>query len=134
MESLQRDDDQESRGGTRTTIVYEQLRREIVSGRLLPGEKLRVEVLRERYGVGGSPLREAMNRLTAEGLVSQLDQKGFRVSPVSTDELLELTRTRCWLNEITLRESITRGDAAWEEQVLLAFHRRRTVCRKSRRW
>lgn len=123
MENLQQDDDQETRGGTRTTIVYEQLRREIVTGRLLPGEKLRVEVLRERYGVGGSPLREAMNRLTAEGLVSQLDQKGFRVSPVSTDELLELTRTRCWLNEITLRESITRGDAAWEEQVLLAFHR-----------
>lgn len=113
----------DGRSGTRTTAVYEQLRREIVSGRLLPGEKLRVDALREKYGVGGSPLREALNRLAAEGLVSQQEQKGFRVAPVSSIDLLELTKTRCWINEIALRESIANGDAAWEEQVLVAFHR-----------
>jgi DNA-binding GntR family transcriptional regulator len=119
-------DDDTARGGTRTSAVYEQLRREVIQGKLLPGQKLRIEELRQRYDVGGTPLREAMNRLSAEGLVSQSDQKGFRVTPVSADELLELTRTRCWVNEVALRESIARGDTAWEEGVLLAFHR---LCR-----
>lgn len=110
-------------GGTRATAVYERLRREIIQAVLLPGEKLRIDVLRQRYDVGGTPLREALNRLSAEGLVSQSDQKGFRVTPVGAGELLELTRTRCWINEVALRESIARGDQAWEEEVLLAFHR-----------
>ena len=113
----------EERSATRTAAVYEQLRNGIVSGRLLPGEKLRVEALREKYGVGGSPLREALSRLAAEGLVLQQEQKGFRVAPVSPADLMELTRTRCWINEIALRESLANGDAAWEEQVLVAFHR-----------
>ncbi|TYL97854.1 GntR family transcriptional regulator [Bradyrhizobium rifense] len=108
---------------TRTRAIYEQLRRDIIQGTLPPGEKLRIEVLRTRYNVGGTPLREAMNRLSTEGLVTQSDQRGFRVTPVSADDLLELTRTRCWINEVTLRESIGRGGREWEEQVLLALHR-----------
>jgi DNA-binding GntR family transcriptional regulator len=35
---------------------------------------------------------------------------------------MELTRTRCWLEEIALRESIANGDSAWEERIVLAFH------------
>lgn len=108
---------------TRTTEVYEQLRQAIVRGELLPGEKLRIEALGQRFDVGSSPLREALNRLSSEGLVMQREQRGFTVSPVSRDELLELTRTRCWVNEIVLRESIAHGDTAWEEAVVLAFHR-----------
>src|ERR1700756_4614874 len=108
---------------TRTRAIYEQLRRDIIQGTLPPGEKLRIEVLRTRYNVGGTPLREAMNRLSTEGLVTQSDQRGFRVTPVSADDLLELTRTRCWINEVALRESIARGGREWEERVLLALHR-----------
>jgi GntR family transcriptional regulator, carbon starvation induced regulator len=108
---------------TRTSAIYERLRREIIQGTLLPGEKLRIEVLRTRYNVGGTPLREAMNRLSTEGLVTQSEQRGFRVTPVSADELLELTRTRCWINEVALRESIARGGRSWEEHVLLSLHR-----------
>jgi len=108
---------------TRTSAIYEQLRRDIIRGELLPGEKLRIEVLRTRYKVGGTPLREALNRLSTEGLVTQSEQRGFRVTPISADDLLELTRTRCWINEVALRESIGRGDRGWEERVLLAFHR-----------
>jgi GntR family transcriptional regulator, carbon starvation induced regulator len=110
-------------GGTLASQFYARLRREIVRGILLPGEKLRIESLRSRYGVGASPIREALNRLSADGLVQQQDQKGFQVSPVSLDELFALTRTRYWVNEVTLRESIANGDAAWEEGIVLAFHR-----------
>ena len=46
-----------------------------------------------------------------------------RVAPASEHELNELIRTRCWLEEIALRESIRNGDDLWEEQVVLAFHR-----------
>lgn len=108
---------------TLASAVFERLRRDILVGRLAPGEKLRIDALRATYDVGASPLREALNRLSAEGLVTQEDQRGFRVPPVSLEDLKELTRTRCWLNEVALRESIARGDTAWEERIVLAHHR-----------
>src|ERR1700751_1159103 len=119
-DDFQRDD---GKAGTLATAAYERLRQEIVGGRLIPGEKLRVDALRDRYEIGGSPLREALARLGAEGLVSQQEQKGFRVSAISADDLVELTRTRCWVNEIALRDAIAHGDVAWEEGIVLAFHR-----------
>jgi DNA-binding GntR family transcriptional regulator len=99
------------------------LHREIVIGQLLPGARLRIEELRDRYGVGSSPIREALNRLSAEELVIAQDQKGFRVAEVSLDDLRELTRTRCLVNQITLPEAIANGDQAWEEAIVLEFHR-----------
>jgi DNA-binding GntR family transcriptional regulator len=108
---------------TLTSAVFEKLRLDILEGRIPPGEKLRIEALRERYDVGASPLREALNRLAAMHLVEQVDQRGFRVPPVSIEEFDELSRTRCWVNEIAVRESIQHGDAQWEEGVALAFHR-----------
>jgi GntR family transcriptional regulator, carbon starvation induced regulator len=111
------------RAGSLASSVYVQLRQEIVSAQLLPGEKLGMEILSERYQVGTSPVREALNRLSTEGLVVRQDQKGFRVAPVSVEDLLELSNTRCQLNEIVVRESIKHGDDAWEEAIVLAFHR-----------
>jgi GntR family carbon starvation induced transcriptional regulator len=113
------------RGGAATlaTAVYERLREDVLSGALAPGQKLRMEGLRDGYGVGASPVREALNRLAAEGLVSQVDQKGFRVAPVSIEELRELTTARLWVTRLALREAMARGDAAWEERIVLAFHR-----------
>jgi GntR family carbon starvation induced transcriptional regulator len=119
-EDFQRD---EGKAGTLATVAYERLRQEIVGGRLIPGEKLRVDALRDRYEIGGSPLREALARLSAEGLVAQQEQRGFRVSAISADDLIELTRTRCWVNEIALRDAIAHGDVTWEESIVLAFHR-----------
>ncbi len=108
---------------TLASAVFEKLRLDILEGHIPPGEKLRIEALRERYQVGASPLREALNRLTAMHLVEQVDQRGFRVPPVSVEEFDELSRTRCWVNEIAVREAIQHGDRDWEEEVALAFHR-----------
>ncbi|MBN9428830.1 MAG: GntR family transcriptional regulator [Burkholderiales bacterium] len=116
---------------TLATAVYRRLRTDIVKGQLQPGEKLRIEALSERYAVGASPLREALNRLSTEGLVAQKDQRGFVVAPISQEELTELTRTRCWIGEIALRESIRHGDAIWEESVLIAYHRLRRQPKRS---
>ncbi len=108
---------------TLASVAYQRLWDDIVGGALRPGSKLRLHSLTERYNVGNSPLREALNRLSANGMVQREENRGFRVSPASSEELQELIRTRCWLEETALRESIRRGDVVWEEGVLLAFHR-----------
>jgi DNA-binding GntR family transcriptional regulator len=117
--------------GTLASSVYDRLRDDILSGALPPDDKLRTEALRERYGVGNSPLREALNRLSADGLVTREDQKGFRVAAASRVDLEELVKTRCWLEEIALRQSIENGGDAWEEAVVLQYHRLSRVRRSS---
>jgi GntR family carbon starvation induced transcriptional regulator len=108
---------------TLASSVEERLRRDLISAVFMPGEKLAIDVLRQRYNAGASPVREALNRLSAEGWVLQSDQRGFRVPPVSVDLLEELTRTRCLLNEITLREAIARADEGTDEAIVVALHR-----------
>lgn len=107
---------------TRASTVYERLHDDIITGALQPGAKLRVKELIEKYNTGNSPLREALNRLSANGMVRREENRGFRVPPASTEELMELTRTRCWVEEIALRESINNGGAEWEERIVLAYH------------
>ena len=111
-----------SRISTQASSVYDRLQTDILSGRLEPGRKLRLKDLIEQYDTGNSPLREALNRLSANGMVVREENRGFRVPPAHTSELMELTRTRCWLEEIALRQSIKNGDAAWEERIVLAYH------------
>jgi len=107
---------------TSASLVYDRLRGDILRGTLRASEKLRIDALRDRYGVGPIPLREALNRLLSEGFVALQDRKGFYVPAVSLEELDELTRTRCWLNEIIVRESLRAGDSQWEERVILSSH------------
>lgn len=109
--------------GTLTSMAYERLREEIISARFESGQRLHIQQLCERYGMGLSPIREALNRLSRDGLVSQSDRRGFRVTPLSEKHLAELTRTRIWINELALRQSMINGDMVWEEQVALAYHR-----------
>lgn len=88
---------------------------------MLPAEaKLKTRNLAERFDVGLSPIREALSRLSSEGWVVQSDRRGFSVVPATVEELWDLHRARCMLNEAGLRESIEYGDAEWEENVLLA--------------
>ena len=114
---------------TLASSVYERLRADILRGELRPGDKLRIEFVSERYDAGHSPVREALNRLSSDGLVDRRDQRGFCVAAASLADLLELTRTRCWLEEIGLRESIKAFSSSWEEGVVLALHRLERVPR-----
>jgi GntR family transcriptional regulator, carbon starvation induced regulator len=118
---------------TLASTVVDRLRAEIVQGSFSPGEKLRLEHIAARYGVGRTPLREACCRLVAEGLVSIVDQRGFRVSPISHADLLDLTRTRQQLESLALRSSITRGGLAWEAEVSAALQRLQGVSRSTGR-
>ena len=108
---------------TRASSIYYELKDDILNGKLKPGCKLLLAVLKSDYNVGNSPLREALTRLSATGMVVREENKGFRVSPASIDELKEIIRTRCWLEEIALRESMRNGDDAYDEKIILAVHR-----------
>jgi GntR family carbon starvation induced transcriptional regulator len=111
---------------TKSTLnaqVLAQIRSDIVTCRLMPNERLRLETLRERYRVGATPIREALMRLEAEGLVRLEQNKGFRVSDVSRESLLDLMRCRIEIEGLTLRWSIERGGIAWEADLIGAFHR-----------
>jgi GntR family carbon starvation induced transcriptional regulator len=112
-----------SRAESITSRAYSQLRTDIMSGALEPGRKLKIEELRQHYDVGSSPIREALSLLTSDRFVERIDQRGFRVANVSLQEFDELLKTRCWLEERALRESITNGASGWEEQVVLAAYR-----------
>lgn len=114
---------EEVQGSTLASRVFERLREDILEGRLPPGAKLRVEALQERYQVGASPLREALNRLISVRLVEQVERRGFRVATLSDDDLMELFRARKLINEVVVRESLLHGDDGWEEQVVFAYHR-----------
>jgi DNA-binding GntR family transcriptional regulator len=115
---------------TMASSVYGQLREELLHGRIEPDSKLRVEWAVQRFGAGASPVREALNRLASEGFLDRRDQRGFFVAPITLDELEELTRTRCWLEERALRESILHRTVEWEEALVLALHRLTRVPRR----
>ena len=117
------------RSETHVSLITKELRQDIISGQLPPGGKLKVRQLAERFGVGLSPIRESLNRLSREWLVHHNELRGFSVSDVTEQDLDELMKARCWLNERALRESIAHGDASWEEGVLLAYHRMSRVPR-----
>jgi GntR family transcriptional regulator, carbon starvation induced regulator len=108
---------------TITEAIVQRVRADILCCRLKPGDKLRVEKLRSAYGVGGSPVREALSRLTSVGLVRAEGQRGFTVAEVSTDDLLDLTRTRIWVETTALRSAIKDGDRNWEAEIMASAHR-----------
>lgn len=106
-----------------STKVYQQLRADVLMGRLRPGEKLRVEALRKRFDIASSPIREALNRLLADGVVAFEDQKGFRVAPISESDLRDIVQARTAVDCAALAEGIRRRSTEWEESLVLALHR-----------
>ncbi|WP_425272250.1 FCD domain-containing protein [Paraburkholderia aromaticivorans] len=108
---------------TRIELAYRRLRRDILDGLLPPGSKLRVEHLKSQYQVGAGTLREAMALLLSDSLVVAQEQKGFRVAPVSMEDLKDLTRTRSLLEIEALKQSIALGDDDWEANLVSAFHK-----------
>lgn len=108
---------------TAATLVYGKLRQDILDGRLAPGQKLQIESVSASYGAGSNPVREALSRLSSEGLVDRKEQRGFFVASISLESWRSLVQTRCWLEGKALEESMKARTAAWEEAVVIAHHR-----------
>ena len=107
-------------GGERAYLL---LREHIVAGTLTPGQKLKIEMLKERYDMSVGPLREAMTRLTAESLIIQEGQRGFRVAPLTAKDAREIGEMRLLVETEALRKSIPAGDTVWEEKIITTFFR-----------
>lgn len=114
---------EEAESRTLATGIATRLRTLIANGDIPPGEKLRLDELRAKFGVSLSPLREALSRLSAEGFVVGLEsERGFRVAPVSEHNLQEVTRLRVELECYALRESMRHGDDRWEGELVTRLH------------
>jgi DNA-binding GntR family transcriptional regulator len=113
---------------TMATQLLDRLREAIISGQLEAGSKINLSRVRESFEVSLSPLREALARLIADGLVAFEDNRGYRVAPVSLSNLEEITFLREAFETMALRQAMMVGDVDWEGDVMRALHRlNRTV-------
>lgn len=103
--------------------IYESIQEDIISNRLLPGQRLHIAQLAEQYQVGPGPIREALSRLLATELVVAISQKGFRVAAISQANLNDIYKTRAHIEALALRLSIEQGDDEWEANIIAAYHR-----------
>jgi DNA-binding GntR family transcriptional regulator len=106
-----------------TEAAYQALRADILACRISPGEKLKMNEMCNALGVSLGAVREALSRLSAEGLVVSEAQKGFRAAPVSVEDLEDLNGTRVEIETLCLRRAVERGDVEWEIGIVSAFHR-----------
>lgn len=108
---------------TLTERAYRAIRADLLAGLLPPESKLRIDALTKRYGIGATPVREALSRLTSEGFVTTEEQKGFRVGRMSAREFREITDLRIMLETEATRISIRVGDETWEAGIVAAHYR-----------
>ena len=109
-------------GETLTEAAYRAIRHDIIRGRRMPGERLRIDRLRQIYDIGPTPIREALQKLSAEGLVHSEGNRGFTVAPLDDKEFQDLNVARTEVELAALRRSIAEGDSAWEARVVAATY------------
>jgi len=84
---------------------------------------LRVEHLKGQYNVGAGTLREALALLVADSLVAMRGQRGAYVTPISLQDIEDISNTRTLLETEALRQSLRLGDDDWEAHLIGCFHR-----------
>ncbi len=109
--------------GDLATLAWQRIREDIIAGKFAPGARLRIAHLRSVYGIGATPLREALSRLVSERLVISMERRGFAVAPISLKELRDLTNLRKLLENEALRQSLENGDEKWEAGIVSAIYR-----------
>ena len=106
-----------------TNRIYDSVLEDIRSGKLEPGQKLKVRELTSEYGGSTGSCREVLNRLAGERFVQTKGMTGFSVRDLSAEDLVEVLDLRDQLESQALVQAIQHGDTDWEEGLVLAFHR-----------
>ena len=109
-------------GSNVTESALARIYADLLTGRLRPGDRIKVDDLSKTLGYNLSAVREALSRLTSEGLVSYEPHRGYRATPISLGELRDLTATRVEMEAACLRSAIASGDLAWETAIVAALH------------
>lgn len=104
--------DEHDAGGTKADEIALALEDAVISGELAPGTVLRQETLSERFGVSRTPIREALRRLAATGLVSFEPNRGVRVRAIPREELREAFLVRAELEALVTELAVPRFDEA----------------------
>jgi DNA-binding GntR family transcriptional regulator len=91
---------------TKKELIVELLRETILSGELVPGERLLQEELAERFDVSPTPIREAIQQLIAEGVLSHSPYRGVQVAEVRLDHMHEVYLIRGVTEELATRLSV----------------------------
>jgi GntR family transcriptional regulator, carbon starvation induced regulator len=115
---------------TLATQLETAIREDIVKGVLEPGRWLRQTEIAERYSVSQTPLREALQKLAATGLVILDPMAGAYVAPLSNADLVDIYTLRSVLEPLAIRRSIDRGDAAWVAEIEAATDQLRSATAK----
>lgn len=95
--------------------VYTEIRRMAMDFRFLPGERLNEAVLAKELGVSRTPLREALNRLSAEGFLTFSANNGFFRKTIDVKEIFDLYEFRMYLEQVAVRLAV---DRATEEELV----------------
>ena len=98
------------------------IRRGIMEGTLPPDSRLKMEDLKVRFDAGFSPIREALSKLVGEGLVELEVNRGFRVTPLTREDLEDIAAARRAVEIEALRLSMLNGDDRWEAGLVSAMH------------
>jgi DNA-binding GntR family transcriptional regulator len=106
---------------TRSAWADQRLRDAILCGRLQPGDPLVISTLAKELGLSATPLREALGRLAAEGLVEMQAHGSARVATVDLGEAVEIYELRQVLEPMALERSVARADAAYASRVDAAW-------------
>src|SRR5690349_1248626 len=108
---------------TQADQAFDLIRGDILTCRVRPGTKLKINDLCTQYDLSLGSVREALSRLGADGLVVAEPQKGYSVTPVSKNDLVDLTHARIEIEALCLADAMAHGDLRWESELLAAFHR-----------
>lgn len=102
---------------TKTEIALHTLRERIRTGELKPGQRLRVNDLREELAMSPTPIREALRLLQADGLVTYQPHQGITVAGLSPETTAELSLLRCTLESLATELAATKLTATGVQQL-----------------
>jgi len=88
--------------------VYSAIRYSIMSGDIMPGSRLSSRSIADALGVSPMPVREALKRLDADGVITSVAKSGFTVNSLTRDEYQEILEIRLMLEPMLGRKAATR--------------------------
>jgi DNA-binding GntR family transcriptional regulator len=91
-------------------VAYEQIRQAIVEGRYRPGQRLIEQRIGEEFSFSRTPVREALRRLEAEGLLTSEPNRGARVRQLTSDDIADLYELRARLEALAAELAAERAD------------------------
>lgn len=95
---------------TKNEVVYESLRKEILEGKLKPGQRVLMSDLTKKFGFSGIPIREAIRKLESEELLVGTPHVGTSVSKIDPDEIIEFYLMRIELESLSARLAVPHLD------------------------